>query len=76
MGGERCFAMLRSGRCGALSSDRCPGYFCCAFYKPFWLQKRDCAASDRRLCALPEEKQYEIANKYHKGGMPWRGEFE
>ena len=73
---ERCFAMKRDGMCGALTVTGCPGYAACAFYKPIWKHKKDVALVNKKLCALPTSKQADIAERYHQGRMPWRGEVE
>ena len=71
---EKCFAMRKNGVCGALTVKSCSGYEKCPFYKPIWKRLRDQEAANARLCALPEEEQQMIADKYHNGKMPWRSE--
>jgi hypothetical protein len=73
---ERCFAMRRSGRCEALNVEHCKTYATCVFFKPIWKARKDLARANRRLCALPRDTQMYIADKYHEGKMPWRGETE
>lgn len=73
---ERCFAIVQKGKCAALATESCPGYGRCTFYKPVWVHERDREQANARLRALPEEEQRAIADKYHKGIMPWRGEQE
>lgn len=70
---EKCFAQRKSGRCAALIGV-CPGYDQCSFYKTeeeYWRTKED---ARQKLCALSVSKQQYIAEKYHRGAMPWRGE--
>ena len=71
---ERCFAMRRNGKCGALNVNQCPNYASCPFYKPVWKAELDTARTNRKLCRMPEEAQLHIAEKYHNGDMPWRDE--
>ncbi|MBR3873504.1 MAG: hypothetical protein IKJ26_04955 [Clostridia bacterium] len=71
---EKCFALRRSGRCGALTSPFCTGYATCPFYKPKWMHERDTERTNRKLSALPLEEQLYIASKYYRGWMPWKGE--
>lgn len=73
---EKCFAMRRNSMCSALTVKGCPGYGHCAFYKPIWMYQRDQDLIDVKLCALPQARQQEIADKYHNGNMPWRGDHE
>lgn len=73
---EKCFAMRKNGVCGTLTVKSCSGYEKCPFYKPIWKRLRDQDAANARLCALPEEEQQMIADKYHNGSMPWRGDRE
>jgi hypothetical protein len=73
---EKCFAMRKKGVCGALTVKSCSGYEKCPFYKPIWKRLRDQETANARLCALPEEEQQMIADKYHNGSMPWRGDRE
>ena len=70
---EKCFAIRKKGVCGALNVKGCSGYEKCPFYKPVWMYRRGQEQIDIRLCALPQAKQQEIADKYHNGKMPWRG---
>lgn len=73
---EKCFAMRRNNECSALAVKGCPGYGRCPFYKPRWMAQRDQDRVDVKLRALPPERQTLIAEKYHNGNMPWRGEHE
>ena len=73
---EKCFAMRINGECSALTVKECRGYGRCAFYKPVWMHQRDHERIDVRLCALPQNRQQEIADQYHNGKMPWKGDHE
>lgn len=73
---EKCFAIRKQGACGALTVKACVGYQKCPFYKPVWMYRRDQKRIDVKLCALPEEEQQDIADKYHNGKMPWKGDHE
>ena len=73
---ERCFAHRRNGKCAALTCEQCAGYAVCSFYKPIWKQAQDVARVNQRLNRLPIQKQRAIAEKYHNGEMPWKGENE
>ena len=70
---EKCFGMMKSGECGALRVEKCPGYKKCGFYKPLWRYLRDQEVANVRLCALPLVHQVHIAEKYYEGKMPWKG---
>lgn len=71
---EKCFAMRRQCSCGALTVKGCPGYQHCTFYKPIWMYQRDQSQINVKLSGLPLEVQQCIAEKYHHGQMPWKGE--
>ena len=73
---ERCFAHRRNGKCVALTSEECTGYAVCPFYKPIWKQAQDLFNVNRKLNQLPMQRQQRIADKYHDGIMPWKGENE
>ena len=73
---ERCFAHRRNGKCVALTSEQCAGYAACPFYKPIWKHAQDVARANQRLNAPPMDEQRAIAEKYHGGEMPWKGENE
>ena len=80
---ERCFAYIppeERGRhrfnCKALT-ENCPGFEVCSFYKSVRQNAADRKAADVLLCSLNEDRQCEIALKYHGGRMPWKkGEIE
>ena len=73
---ERCFAHRRNGKCVALTGEQCAGYAVCSFYKPIWKHAQDVARADQRLNRLSIQEQRDIAEKYHNGEMPWKGENE
>ena len=73
---ERRFAHRRNGKCVALTGEQCAGYAVCSFYKPIWKHAQDVARVNQRLNRLPIQKQRAIAEKYHNGEMPWKGENE
>jgi hypothetical protein len=68
--------MRRNGKCAALNVEHCTNYTRCAFYKPIWKAAKDTARASKMLCTLPRDTQVYIADKYHGGKMPWRGETE
>lgn len=63
---------MKNGGCRALDGN-CPGYAACGFYKPCWKYEKDQRMAYGKLRALPMDRQQEIADKYFKGAMPWRG---
>ena len=80
---EKCFAYIPTEErrhhrfnCKALS-ENCPGFEICSFYKSAEQNAADQNAADVLLCSLNEDRQNEIALKYHDGRMPWKkGEIE
>ena len=70
---KQCFAINDKGKCGATAGGSCAGYGNCPLYKPRWLQQLDLKQAHARLRALPEDTQMDIAEKYYRGKMPWRG---
>ena len=73
---ETSFSHRRNGKCVALTSEQCAGDAACPFYKPIWKHAQDVARANQRLNALPMDEQRAIAEKYHGGEMPWKGENE
>ena len=62
---------MKAGNCRALTVKGCPGYARCGFYKPRWKYEQDQKKTYQRLRRLPIQKQWEIADMYYKGEMPW-----
>ena len=73
---ERCFAHRRNAKCVALTGEQCAGYAVCSFYKPIWKHAQDVARVNQQLNRLSIQEQRDIAEKYHNGEMPWKGENE
>ena len=73
---EKCFAIRKKGACSALTVKACIGYQQCPFYKPIWMYQRNQDLIDVKLCALPQARQQAIADKYHNGKTPWKGDHE
>ena len=70
---EKCFGTGKAGNCCVLSTEHCPGYDQCGFYKSRGQYQRDQELACRRLRTLPLAQQEHIADKYHGGQMPWKG---
>ena len=63
-----CFAHRR-GSCRVMSSGVCAGV--CSFYRTKKDLRRARSTAAKRLCALPEIRQRDIAETYFEGERPW-----
>jgi len=62
-----CESLLENGHCSCLNVYECIGSNC-----PFYRARGTKYQANKRLCALDDNEQERIAQKYYHGMRPWR----